>query len=87
MVVIAETAAETEEFNGKIYEMTITGSPVKGADVMKYYKGGYLEIPVSAKNYLDGDKDGTDFPVGIPLYLIFAIPSRLLSCPSLSPSK
>lgn len=29
--------------------MTITGSPVKGADVMKYYKDGYLEIPVSAK--------------------------------------
>lgn len=53
-------ALKTEEFNGKIYEMTITGSPVKGADVMKYYKDGYLEIPVSAKNYLDGDKNGQD---------------------------
>lgn len=58
--VAKENALKTEEFNGKIYEMTITGSPVKGADVMKYYKGGYLEIPVSAKNYLDGDKDGQD---------------------------
>ncbi|MGR4030950.1 WxL domain-containing protein, partial [Bacillus sp. ZZQ-131] len=53
-------ALKTEEFNGKIYEMTITGSPVKGANVMKYYKDGYLEIPVSAKNYLDGDKNGQD---------------------------
>ncbi len=58
--VAKENALKTEEFNGKIYEMTITGSPVKGADVMKYYKGGYLEIPVSAKNYLDGDKNGQD---------------------------
>lgn len=26
------------------------------ADFKKYYKKGYLEIPVSAKNYIDGDK-------------------------------
>ena len=25
---------------------------------MKYYKNGYLEIPVEAKNYVDGDKKG-----------------------------
>ncbi|MGN4448255.1 WxL domain-containing protein [Bacillus cereus group sp. MYBK79-1] len=53
-------ALKTEEFNGNIYEMTITGSPVAGANVMKYYKNGYLEIPVFAQNYLDGDKNGQE---------------------------
>ncbi len=51
---------KTEEFNGNIYEMNITGSPVAGANVMKYYKNGYLEIPVFAQNYLDGDKNGQE---------------------------
>ena len=51
---------KTEEFNGQIYEMKIKGSIVKGADVMKYYKNGYLEIPVSAKNYINGDTKGQE---------------------------
>ncbi|WP_131100899.1 WxL domain-containing protein [Bacillus sp. SYJ] len=58
--VAKENALKIEEFNGKIYEMTITGSPVKGTDVMKYYKDGYLEIPVSAKNYINGDTKGQE---------------------------
>ena len=51
---------KTEEFNGQIYEMKIKGSIVKGADVMKYYKNGYLEIPVSARNYINGDTKGQE---------------------------
>ncbi len=48
------------DFSGKFYDMQIRGSLIKGIDVKKYYKKGYLEIPVSAKNYVDGDEKGQE---------------------------
>ncbi|CAM4095683.1 adhesive domain-containing protein [Bacillus mobilis] len=48
----------TSQFNDKFYRIKVTGSIVENTDFMKYYKNGYLEIPVVAKNYVDGDKKG-----------------------------
>ncbi|HEK9101704.1 cell surface protein [Bacillus pfraonensis] len=48
----------TDQFNDKFYRLKVTGAIVENSDFMKYYKNGYLEIPVSAKNYVDGDKKG-----------------------------
>ncbi|BCD21899.1 hypothetical protein BC30090_0796 [Bacillus cereus] len=48
----------TSQFNDKFYRIKVTGSLVENTDFMKYYKNGYLEIPVEAKNYVDGDKKG-----------------------------
>ncbi|HFJ9331201.1 TPA: WxL domain-containing protein [Bacillus paranthracis] len=48
----------TSQFNDKFYRIKVTGSIVENTDFMKYYKNGYLEIPVAAKNYVDGDRKG-----------------------------
>ncbi|MRD37467.1 cell surface protein [Bacillus thuringiensis] len=53
------------EFGGKFYDMQIRGSLKEEADFKKYYKKGYLEVPVSAKNYIDGDKKGQEGNQGI----------------------
>lgn len=47
-----------ESFSDKFYDMQIRGSLIEGADSKSYYKNGYLEIPVAAKNYVDGDEKG-----------------------------
>ncbi|WP_240671905.1 WxL domain-containing protein [Bacillus thuringiensis] len=48
----------TSQFNDKFYRIKVTGSILENTDFMKYYKNGYLEIPVAAKNYVDGDRKG-----------------------------
>ncbi|EJR47061.1 adhesive domain-containing protein [Bacillus paranthracis] len=53
-----ENVVGTTQFNDKFYRIKVTGSIVENTDFMKYYKNGYLEIPVSAKNYVNGDKTG-----------------------------
>ena len=46
------------EFSDNFFDMQVRGVLAEGADYKRYYKNGYLEIPVSAKNYVDGDIKG-----------------------------